>query len=135
MGSKRWFLGRPGDDLTREGCAYIPQSTVADCIHQFGLPFLYEKFHEAIFMNDVYDALWFQPNNKVDKRIIAERMLGLKRSMEQTITWKGEDFCIPVDFKIGWNAGEKEDIIVTDDIDITAENITRILEVQRESKN
>lgn len=127
MGSKRWFLGRPGDDLTREGCAYIPQSTVADCIHEFGLPFLYEEFPEAIFMNDVYDALWFQVSIKADKHTIAQRLLDLKKSMERTLSWRGEEFNIPVDFKIGWNAGEKVDLAVTDDIGTTANLISDFL--------
>ena len=66
--------------------------------------------------------------------------------MERTLTWRGEEFSIPVDFKLGWNAGNrivledgtipnpggKVDFVVSEDIDMTANSITELLEVARE---
>lgn len=102
FGRKRVFFNRFNDSLTKEGFAYIPQSTVADivgqalvCAHQKGIELLLQ----------VHDSLLVQaPTGEVDQVC---RML--KECLTVPLEINGKILVIPVDVKIGqnWNDMEK----------------------------
>lgn len=110
LGRKRKFLDKMGPDLFEAAYAFIPQSTVGKMINDHGLlPVYYEQdlFAPVEVLNQVHDALWFQMSyERWCLQAHAACLLALKRYMEQPLEWKGEQFSIPVDFKMGLNFGE-----------------------------
>lgn len=112
FGRTRLFLDRMGDELFKEGFAYLPQSTVASIVNKFGLiPFYYDKqFKDSTLLNQGHDSIGLQLPLLLGWDKIAQILLAMKRTIEQPVVWRGTEFTIPIEAKLGWNfMGKSED--------------------------
>lgn len=111
FGRHRLFLDRWGDDLFKEGYAWIPQSTVGDKMNIHGINYAY--YNQHIFrcvdiLNQVHDSMVFQINIKrYSFEVVAECLLRLEESLEQLIQWRGTSFSIPIDVEMGYVMSKK----------------------------
>ncbi len=96
LGRKRIFFNRIGDQLTKEGLAYIPQSTVADIVAK-GLICAHEKGLEILLQ--VHDSLLVQCKNED----VQEVSRTLKECLTVPLEINGKVLIIPVDIKTGIN--------------------------------
>jgi len=106
FGRTRLFLAEWGSDLFRDAYAFIPQSTVPDIINERGLLKVYhdqEHFRHVELLNQVHDSIWLQIPISVGWEYHAAALLELKASLEQPLVWRGTEFTIPVDLKMGLN--------------------------------
>jgi DNA polymerase-1 len=110
FGRTRLFLDRMDDALLREGYNYLPQSTVGSVINGFGLiPFYYEpQYKDVILLNQVHDSIGFQiplpkPWSPFGWQETAKLLQSMKRQIEEPIFWRGSDFTIPAECKLGFN--------------------------------
>ena len=104
FGRTRIFLGEWGDDLFRDAYAFTPQSTIPDLINERGLLKIHhdqERFKYVEQLNQVHDSIWLQIPISAGWRYHATALLELKASLEQPLHWKGIEFIIPVDLKMG----------------------------------
>lgn len=116
FGRRRLFLDRWGDDLFKEAYAFIPQSTVADLINEWGLLYVYnnqEIFRDIEILNQVHDSLELQVPIKCGFAYIANACISLQESLNQPIEWRSTSFVIPTDFKIGFNLEDMEKVKIT----------------------
>jgi DNA polymerase I-like protein with 3'-5' exonuclease and polymerase domains len=112
FGRTRLFLDRMGEDLFKEGYAYLPQSTVASIISWFGLiPFYYnEEYKDLVLLNQVHDSIGFQLPLSIGWEKISAILLSMKRQLEQPVYWRGAQFTIPAELKMGFNFGRADEI-------------------------
>ena len=105
-------MDRWGEDLFRDAYAFIPQSTVADKVNEQGIEYVYytDGFEKLELLNQVYDSLWFQIPISIGWAEHSRMLTSLKTSLETPIQWKGTEFVIPVELKMGLNLGETEEI-------------------------
>lgn len=124
FGRVRLFLGEWGDDLFRKAYAFIPQSTIPDMVNERGLLKAHhdqERFRHVELLNQVHDSIWLQMPIAIGWDEHAASLLELKASLEQTLTWKGTEFIIPVDLKMGLNYKDMEKVHYSgDEIDSLA---------------
>lgn len=129
FGRRRIFAGRWGDELFKDGYAWLPQSTVADKLNRDGLNFMYynqQWFWLFDILNQVHDSLTFQFNvNKCTATQVAEALIRLKDSLESPIQWKGTSFSIPADVTIGKNLSKKSMMGVDKDEFTTVARLAR----------
>jgi DNA polymerase I-like protein with 3'-5' exonuclease and polymerase domains len=111
MGRRRTFMDRWGDDLFKESYAQIPQSTVADIINRRGINYLYygqEHFKPVDILDQVHDAIVLQMSYvQYTWTQHADCLMRLKDSLEQPLIWKGTQFVIPADVKMGLTLNKK----------------------------
>ena len=106
FGRKRVFMDRWGDDLFKAAQAYVPQSDIGDLLN-WGIIKIYhdnlEKYMREIDqIGQVHDSLLIQ--YPVDRLYdLAQALLKCKEHMEPTMSYRGRDFVIPTDLKIGFN--------------------------------
>jgi uracil-DNA glycosylase family 4 len=105
FGRKRLFLDRWGDELFKSAYSFIPQSTVAEIINRRGVIYIYynqETFAPVDLLLQVHDNIIFQMNyKKYSWERQAECLLLIKQSLETPLTWRGNDFNIPVNIEVG----------------------------------
>jgi len=94
FGRKRYFYNRWGEDIVKEGLAYIPQSTVADIVTT-GLACAHKKGIEVLLQ--VHDALLVQAPVEQGEEIARS----LKECLSIPLEISGRVFTIPVDLKMG----------------------------------
>ncbi len=127
LGRKRIFT-KPLDDSTyKDSYAFIPQSTVADIINEYGLIYIFnnqDKFWMVEILNQVHDSIWLQIPASVPWNKHAEALYQIKQSLEVELTAHGRNFTIPLDAKIGWNFGDgMKKVIISSDLDETANRL------------
>lgn len=108
LGRKRKFFERWGDSrLFEQAYAHFPQSTVADLINRRALiPLQTEPiFSPAEVLNQIHDSVLLQLPISLGFHMHARLLAALKTAMEYPITWRSKEFSIPVDIKMGLNAG------------------------------
>ena len=111
-GRSRRFLDRWGHDLFKVAYSYIPQSTVGEKMNQDGVVFLYKRqdlFSEVQFLNTVHDSIQYQLPYSNTSRVV-EVIKELKKNLERPLSWKGQEFSIPVDTEIGFSLN-KDDML------------------------
>lgn len=116
---KRTFLGRWGYELFHEAYSFIPQSTVADVINEWGINTIYydqETYGIVDLLNQIHDSLVFQISLEHSWTKHATVINHLKTSLEQTLRFEGRAFNIPVDLSMGIRMGKKNLI----DIDLSS---------------
>jgi hypothetical protein len=100
-----------GDALFKEAYSYIPQSTVAEMMNQWGFRYIYERqdlFKEVELLNTIHDSVIFQIPRAAGWHYIADVILAAKRNLEQPLTVGGMTFNVPVDTKVGYNLDEDQ---------------------------
>lgn len=136
MGRVTSFLDRWGDHLFKEAYACIPQGTVGDLVNEFGLEYIYYDqylFAPVELLVQVHDSLGFQIPLSVPLRKHAEILLAIKRSLEHTLTFAGQDFVIPVDLTIGYNFSKMDSTDISwKNFPTTVETLTAELKKKKE---
>jgi len=110
FGRRRVFMDRWGHDLFKEAYSYIPQSTVAEMMNQWGFRYIYEHqdlFKQVELLNTVHDSVIFQIPRSAGWNYMAQAVMQIKESLEQPLTVNGMTFNVPVDTKVGYNLDEK----------------------------
>ena len=96
LGRKRIFIDFINQDLLNEAYDFIPQSTVADILHYYGIRRIYEDLPDVQLLNDVHDAVWFQiPEDHIDL------LPDIRNMLEVPLTWEDRTWTIPIDCHIG----------------------------------
>lgn len=101
FGRKRTFFNRLNEQLTKEGLAFIPQSTVADIVGQ-ALVCAEKKGIELLLQ--VHDSILCQ----CDKEVTEETAKALKECLTVPLEINGKILVIPVDIKTGSNWDQME---------------------------
>jgi len=101
FGRKRVFFGRWGDSLTKEGLAFVPQSTVADIVNEAII-----ELDRAGYMVllQVHDSLVVQ----VRTEALEEGVDRIRKALTKPIEINGRVLTIPVDVKVGKNWEDME---------------------------
>lgn len=117
FGKTRLFMDRWSDSLFKEAYSFIPQSTVARQINEKGLCYIYydpiqshailphilPNFKSVELLNQVHDSIVCQIPINIGWDTHSSILKSVKRSLEQSITWKGTSFNIPCEIKMGMN--------------------------------
>jgi len=107
LGRKRKFMDAWGTDLFNEAYNFIPQSTVADIINTVLINIWeHHQLTDIDFINQIHDSIVFQLPVRIGWSTISLYINIIKAMMEMKISWRGQDFVIPVDVKIGLNLGK-----------------------------
>lgn len=106
LGRKRVFTERWGDNLFRGAYAFIPQSTVGDMLNISLGNFYYKWGKEVDILLQLHDAIYIACPEE-DVSLWIER---LRDAMIWPIPIKHEKMLIDVDFKVGPNWGEMEEV-------------------------
>lgn len=102
FGRKCIFLDRWGT-IFEQAYSFIPQSTVADIVNQWGINHVYydqEKYHGVEILNQIHDSLVIQISLEHPLSYHAESIMSICNSMEQTLEFRGREFSIPCDLEI-----------------------------------
>lgn len=105
FGRKYFFVGGLSDASISDALYFIPQSTVADLINQWGLLFIWEN-RESLFnglelLNQVHDAIVFQIPIELGWMEHWRMLSEIVNSLNRQLHWEGRSFHIPTDVKIG----------------------------------
>lgn len=121
MGRSYLFLGMWGDQLFKDAYAFIPQSTVADIIDDWGLTPMYfdqDSFRQLELLNQIHDEVLYQipisAGFEEHKRIV----MTVEKSLERTLQWKDSEFVIPAETKVGLRWGKKNMIKLKGNYDV-----------------
>lgn len=107
FGRKHKFLKRWGDELFRSAYSYVPQSTIGDLLNKALVRYYHEFNDVAPIALQLHDAFYVTCDNTPEA--ISETKYNMYTCMAIPITYKGETFCIDVDFKVGSSWGNMED--------------------------
>lgn len=138
FGRRRVFMDRWGHDLFKEAYSFIPQSTVAEMMNQWGFRYIYEKqdlFKQVELLNTVHDSVIFQIPRDAGFHYMAGVVLAIKENLEQALTVNGMTFHVPVDTKVGYNLNEKEmlEIKASKLKDVGADGLAKLLQEWEET--
>lgn len=100
------FIGPLGHDLLGKAIAFIPQSTVGVLVNNALIAAYNDRAELPQFdpLSQVHDSIKFQvPVSDLDA--IIRTINGVKRYLEPTLNYRGRDFVIPTDCKLGLNCG------------------------------
>ena len=104
FGRQRWFRNRYGEDMFREAYAHLPQSTIADYCHQAMIKIEYALPEGAEIVQEGFDSLIIE---RIDSEATSQGIEGIIReAFDKTLFWKGEEFKIPVERKVGKRWGK-----------------------------
>jgi len=108
LGRTRIFLDRWEDHLFKEAYNFIPQSTVADMINEYGILHIHNnpELRKVEFLNQVHDSLVFQIPISLGLEEHARLLKLIKDKLETPLSFRGLTFKIPAEIKVGLNLGE-----------------------------
>ena len=115
FGRKRLFLSYVDDGLLEKAYAHIPQSTTSDIINQWGLRFIWEhpeEFRHLDLLLQVHDSIVFQIPCSIGCNSHLRMLRRIKENLEQPLEWKGRQYVIPAEVKMGGNFGETKKVDV-----------------------
>ncbi len=97
LGRVRIFRNRLGEDMYREAYAHLPQSTIADYLHQVMVKLEYMLPSGATFVHEGFDSFIIEcwPTQKEEVKGLVEK------AFDKTLWWKGQPFKIPFECKEG----------------------------------
>jgi len=107
-GRRQIFRERWGYELFKDAYAFLPQSTVADIINEFGILEVWNNqnlYGPLELMNQVHDSIMFQIPLSVPWGGHKRMLLALKQALEVELDFHGTKWRIPADFQIGLNMG------------------------------
>lgn len=102
FGRKRKFFDR-WNQIKKDAFAFIPQSTVADIINQWGVREIYEDqeaFADVRLLNQIHDSVVFDLPRDMPPVQQTEILREIQRRLERTLTYEGREFSIPTDVTI-----------------------------------
>lgn len=107
------FLGAWDRDLFRRGYAFVPQSTVADIVHEGIISTWRDEDLDDIepLMTQVHDSqmvqIWFDRARAGEAQHFAERIIRIGLDyMNPQLSYQGREFRIDTEVKIGANWGQ-----------------------------
>ena len=110
FGRKVRLLDEYGPDLLQAAYAFVPQSTVADCVNQ-ALRLAYNdvrpEFQFAHPCVQVHDSLLFAHESK-DPEVLLQFCASMTEHMRPMLCYSGEEFQLEVDVKVGTNWGKMQ---------------------------
>lgn len=109
-------------EVYKPAYSYIPQSTVADIINQWGLKRIYydqENFGCFELLLQIHDSIVFQTKVTNDNwKEIANGLRVLKKSLEQTLHYRNQQFSIPSEFSVSArNLLDVKDLSIDNDLE------------------
>lgn len=108
LGFKRYFFNPNPHDRHKEGCAFLPQSTVAQLINR-SMTKIYNELDrdgEVELLMQVHDELLFQ----IREDLIAETAPKIRDIMQEPFHIHGREVYIPTGGKVGDSWGKMKDI-------------------------
>jgi len=118
-----WYMDNLNMETMKKAYSFIPQSTVARIINQWGLMYIWENFPDVELLLQRHDSIGFQIPLKLGWYKHAEILIKIKENLEQEIQWKSSRFTIPCDCKMGFNMLDTRKVKLT-----TVEETTRVLQ-------
>lgn len=107
FGRKITFLGKWGEKLLNEAYSCIPQGTCGDLVNEWGLNFVYYNsdplFKHVELLTQVHDSISFQIPLSLPLESHAAILIAIKRSLEQSLRYRSEEFVVPVDLVVNAN--------------------------------
>lgn len=113
LGYSARFMGRFDNDLKNKGYSFIPQSTVGQIVNEYGLNYIYDNqeiFHSVYPVNQVHDSVWFMIPLTESWDYHAYCISAISNSLSTPLNWKGTEFSIPVEVKMGKTIGGAADV-------------------------
>lgn len=112
FGKKRLFLDRWGTSLFREAYAWIPLSTEAHILNIWGAVPTYEDsdLEKLELLNIVHDSLEFQIPLSLSWNQHEFMINKIIKNMTQPILYRGREFCMEIDTKIGTTFGNMQKV-------------------------
>lgn len=131
FGRKRKFLGAWGTDLFDAAYAFIPQSSVYDCIRQ-GMHKTYwdrsKEFRPIQLLDEVHDSFKFQyPTHSLSDLAPVVIKIALDY-LNPTLVYSAHEFQIGTTAKIGFNMGNMHEIELSKDVGRTRLSIEQALD-------
>jgi DNA polymerase-1 len=128
LGRTRKFYGKRGDQRNKEAYSFIPQSTVPDELNSKGLVNIYHSpsYKPIELLNQVHDSIVFQIPVSIGFDNMAKMLKKLKWELETPLSWKGNEFSIPIDCKMGKVLGMANGVDLSESVDIVAERLEGI---------
>lgn len=113
FGRKYRFVERWGEELFKQAYAFPAQSNTADVLNRWGvLPMYYDtaQFEHVELLRQVHDSINFQI--PIDKGIAyhCRCLKAIKKSLEQPLKWKIQEFVIPAEFEVGFRLSEMKEL-------------------------
>lgn len=101
----RLFMGKMDRDLVKEGANWIPQSTVADLINEWGLihVFYNDSYKGVRLHRQVHDSITIAVRLDLGWRRHAEILSSIRDSLDQPLRCSNREFVIPTDCAMGLN--------------------------------
>jgi DNA polymerase I-like protein with 3'-5' exonuclease and polymerase domains len=130
FGRKCYFMGQVGNDMFKQGYAFIPQSTVADVTGQSMPLWLAEEdsdFQCSKLLAQVHDSLLF---DYLSRDFSAMARFAIKQGLQhmRPVLDYGEPFQLDVTLKAGMTWGSLKKIALTEDASVLAGELSRIYE-------
>lgn len=104
FGRRRTFLDKWDSELFQAAYSFIPQSSVADLVHEV-IEWMYDSCPEIDLLGVVHDSIWFQMPKALGIESIMFRLGSIEDRMSRDLTAIGGTFHIPCDTKIGYCFG------------------------------
>lgn len=106
FGRRTLFLSKLDDQTFKNAYACLPQGTVGDIINEWGMDHIYKRqdlYKHVELLTQVHDSIGFQIPLKVGWIAMAEILISIKASLEQTLKIHQYEFFIPADLLMGLN--------------------------------
>jgi len=112
FGRKHRFLDRWGDELFRSAYSYIPQSSIGDLLNK-ALLSMYDSLDDLLYelhiLLQLHDAVYVLCREEN----VMDTIKFMRSKMLIPIPFRGEEFYIDVDFKVGDSWGEGKDVDIS----------------------
>ncbi len=132
-GRKRKFMDRWGDSLFKAAYDFPPQSTVAEKINREGVCEIYynqQTYRPIDLLLQVHDSISFQISIHHDWKTHADCLSHIKESLERPLQWKGREFIIPAELKMGFNLYDMQEVDWASNIEQNLMKTYKALRVQ-----
>ena len=138
LGRSIRFIGPFGHDLLGKAIAFIPQSTVGVVVNNALIAGYNDRTELPYFdpISQVHDSIKFQLPWSIGYERITDHIIALMRHLEPTLNYRGRDFNVATDCKIGLNCGHfsEENLGGMYEIDINSGRDATIAELEKVSE-
>jgi DNA polymerase I-like protein with 3'-5' exonuclease and polymerase domains len=121
LGNKCFFMGNWGEELFRQGYAFKPQSTVGRMVNRalsLAMDDEGNYMQPMEILSQVHDSIVLQ--YPLDWSGMARMAIRMNEHLSPTMHYKGRDFSLATDCKIGLNRAHMEEVRMGDDADALA---------------
>ena len=112
LGRKRYYLTRP-EEACREAYSFIPQSTVADLMVHYVMPYVHNNRKLQLLLQ-LHDSVTVQIPIRYGVDTIINELIKLKHAMEVPLH-ANKTFVIPVDCKVGYDLKQGTEVDLSDE--------------------